>query len=137
MKADQAVVAEVVIELPEAQVLPQETMKPKAKAAPSAASTKDAVKKEKDLREKKPANRQAPKQKHGHQQVIREALTSFENEGNDYYQPTRRRRRKSKMTSDLSHGFERPTQFIAKEIAVPESIMVSDLAQKMSVKAMT
>jgi translation initiation factor IF-2 len=37
--------------------------------------------------------------------------------------------------NDQKHGFERPTEPVVKEVAIPESITVSDLAQKMSVKA--
>ncbi len=33
------------------------------------------------------------------------------------------------------HGFEKPVAPVVKEVAIPENIMVSDLAQKMSVKA--
>ncbi|MDT8398854.1 MAG: translation initiation factor IF-2 [Pseudomonadales bacterium] len=33
------------------------------------------------------------------------------------------------------HQFEKPTEFIAREITIPEAITVSDLAQKMSLKA--
>jgi translation initiation factor IF-2 len=36
--------------------------------------------------------------------------------------------------SDLQHGFERPTEIVAKTIQVPETMTVSDLAQSLSVK---
>ncbi len=36
---------------------------------------------------------------------------------------------------DSKHGFEKPVAPVVKEIAIPEHIIVSDLAQKMSVKA--
>ncbi len=89
-----------------------------------------------EKRDKKPSGRNISSRPKYAKQAIRQAFADFGNEdaGGDY-QAVRRRRRKSKQTSRLTHEFEKPTQFIAKEIAVPESIMVADLAQKMSVKA--
>ena len=50
-----------------------------------------------------------------------------------------RRRRKSKVqkstTTSIEHGFEKPTEPQIKEVMIPETITVADLAQKMSVKA--
>lgn len=36
---------------------------------------------------------------------------------------------------DNQHGFQKPTQPIVREVAIPESISVADLADKMSIKA--
>ncbi len=49
------------------------------------------------------------------------------------------RRRSSRKLSQgqKEHKFELPTEFIAKEIGVPEAISVTELAQKMSVKGAT
>ncbi|MFA6051619.1 MAG: translation initiation factor IF-2 [Methylobacter sp.] len=53
----------------------------------------------------------------------------------------RRGKKKGKKTeranikSDGKHQFEMPVEAIVKEVAIPENIIVSDLAQKMSVKA--
>ncbi len=52
-----------------------------------------------------------------------------------------RRKGKAKRTRGRTvvdggkHGFERPTAPVVREVAVPETITVADLAQKMSVKA--
>ena len=52
-----------------------------------------------------------------------------------------RRKKKAKPTRRVTiesageHGFERPTASVVHEVAVPESILVSELARKMSVKA--
>ena len=53
-----------------------------------------------------------------------------------------RRRRKppsssktNKATSSLEHSFSKPTAPVVREIIIPESITVADLAQKMSIKA--
>ncbi|MCI0667547.1 MAG: translation initiation factor IF-2 [Methylococcaceae bacterium] len=37
--------------------------------------------------------------------------------------------------SDRKHGFEKPTAPVVREVSIPESISVADLAQRMSVKA--
>ena len=52
-----------------------------------------------------------------------------------------RRKKKAKPTRRVTiesggeHGFERPTASHVDEVSVPESIIVSELARKMSVKA--
>jgi translation initiation factor IF-2 len=52
-----------------------------------------------------------------------------------------RRKKKAKPTRRVTiesggeHGFERPTASVVREVAVPENILVSELARKMSVKA--
>jgi translation initiation factor IF-2 len=48
-------------------------------------------------------------------------------------QPTRRR--PVSLSTDGQHGFERPTAPVVREVEVPESIAVSELAQRMAVKA--
>ncbi len=51
-----------------------------------------------------------------------------------------RRRKKAKAkpvvqpSTNKQHGFEKPTAPVVKEVDIPESITVSDLAQKMSIK---
>lgn len=42
---------------------------------------------------------------------------------------------RSAVVSDAKHGFEKPTAPIVREVKVPETITVSELAQRMSVKA--
>ncbi|PKM37691.1 MAG: translation initiation factor IF-2 [Gammaproteobacteria bacterium HGW-Gammaproteobacteria-10] len=42
---------------------------------------------------------------------------------------------KNAAQTDLKHQFEKPVAPVIKEVAIPEHIIVSDLAQKMSVKA--
>ncbi len=46
-----------------------------------------------------------------------------------------RRRGRKKLTQTKQHQFEMPTEFISREIEVPEAITVSDLAQRMSLKS--
>ncbi len=51
------------------------------------------------------------------------------------------RRRKKPSTrrvvapTTIKHGFERPTEPVVRDVAIPESLTVADLAQRMSVKA--
>lgn len=47
----------------------------------------------------------------------------------------RRMSRDAAAAADGQHGFQRPTAPVIKEVQVPESITVGDLAQRMSVKA--
>jgi translation initiation factor IF-2 len=54
--------------------------------------------------------------------------------------PGRRRKRAShrrpvSVSVDSQHGFERPTAPVVREVALPETITVAELAQKMAVKA--
>jgi len=44
------------------------------------------------------------------------------------------RRRPVSLSSDGQHGFEKPTAPVVRDIEIPESIAVSDLAQRMAVK---
>jgi translation initiation factor IF-2 len=44
------------------------------------------------------------------------------------------RRRSVSLGGDTQHGFERPTAPVVHEVEIPESISVSDLAQRMSIK---
>ncbi|MCS5707852.1 translation initiation factor IF-2 [Candidatus Berkiella cookevillensis] len=61
---------------------------------------------------------------------------SVANSEEDFRGSKRRKKDKSKKQDLLSkHGFEKPTQPVIKDVVIPETITVSDLAQKMAVKA--
>jgi len=45
------------------------------------------------------------------------------------------RRRPVHVTVDSQHGFERPTAPVIREVALPETITVGDLAQRMAIKS--
>ena len=49
----------------------------------------------------------------------------------------RKKKTKNRLTARpaAQHGFEKPTAPIVREVAIPETITVADLAQKMSIKA--
>ena len=57
--------------------------------------------------------------------------------GRDSRKPKKKGKKVERVTvkSDGKHQFEMPVEPIVKEVAIPEMIIVSDLAQKMSVKA--
>lgn len=67
----------------------------------------------------------------------------FEEEDSDYAglgaaAPQRRRRRKPKQKTTMAqaeHGFAMPTGPVVREVTIPETISVAELAQRMSVKA--
>jgi translation initiation factor IF-2 len=46
-----------------------------------------------------------------------------------------RGRSEQQFVVDAKHAFEMPTEFVSKEVKIPENIIVSELAQQMSVKA--
>jgi translation initiation factor IF-2 len=97
---------------------------------------------EKDLRLEESIKRNADKvrQQASHKQ---ETLHRKKQEEGSYAAAGRDRKPKKKgkktervsVKSDGKHQFEMPVEPIVKEVAIPEMIMVSDLAQKMSVKA--
>lgn len=45
------------------------------------------------------------------------------------------RRRPVSLSTEVQHGFEKPTAPVVREVEVPQSIAVSELAQRMAVKA--
>ncbi len=45
------------------------------------------------------------------------------------------KRQVASATADTQHGFVRPTEPVVREVVIPETITVADLAQRMSVKA--
>ena len=66
-----------------------------------------------------------------------------QNEGNTLHVATDKRRRRKKKQSrrrnvsvnvDSQHGFEQPLEPVVREVEIPESISVGDLAQQMAIK---
>ncbi|MCZ6585757.1 MAG: translation initiation factor IF-2 [Gammaproteobacteria bacterium] len=47
----------------------------------------------------------------------------------------RPRRRPVQVSVDSQHGFERPTEPVIREVEIPETITVNDLAQRMAIKS--
>ena len=67
----------------------------------------------------------------------RASTEDFVLQDGDYADGGRGRRggRKSRSRANKQHGFEKPTEFIAREITIGEANSVTELAQKMSVKS--
>lgn len=94
---------------------------------------KDAASKDDDKgafrkKDKAPARKQSKGRTSGDDFVL---------EDGEYADGPRGRRggRKSKSRANKQHGFEKPTEFISREITIGEANSVTELAQKMSVKS--
>ncbi len=97
-----------------------------AKAAPDAAKDKD--KKEKRRPGKERGREDHPSGKYGRQELhLAEAKAGRRKKG-------RQPRERGGVAVSGKHGFERPTAPIVREVTIPETITVAELAQKMSVK---
>ncbi|TNF33611.1 MAG: translation initiation factor IF-2 [Gammaproteobacteria bacterium] len=63
------------------------------------------------------------------------ALDDLESvEENLLHMPKARKKPKLALDAQKQHAFERPTEAIVREVTIPETISVSDLAQRMAVK---
>ncbi|HBW83221.1 MAG TPA: translation initiation factor IF-2 [Gammaproteobacteria bacterium] len=104
---------------------------PRRKKATDKEGEESDVKKKTHLRNKAKAPKRQAKMIHVNDDFVLEG-DDFEGMG------SRGRRggaRKSKSKLSSQHAFEKPTEFIAKEITIGETNSVTDLAQKMSVKS--
>lgn len=111
---------------------------PRRHAAPPRAeigkgAKKDAASKDDDKgafrkKDKAPARKQSKGRTSGDDFVL---------EDGEYADGPRGRRggRKSRSRGSKQHGFEKPTEFISREITIGEASSVTELAQKMSVKS--
>lgn len=122
----------------EPEVPPEEL---EAARAAKAAAAKRKHQKEQDEEEKKKKKSQHLRNKQKAQQgPKRQAKTLHANddfvlEGDDYDEMGGRGRRGGRKGKRHSqHGFEKPTEFISREIKIGETNPVSELAQKMSIK---
>jgi len=85
--------------------------------------------------DKKPVARRKhkPEKKRKEPAFKRKELHVKQRTGRTRNKPVVRERKKVETTTE--HGFTKPTEPVIREVPVPESITVGDLAQKMSVKA--
>ena len=120
---------------------PAEKPAAKKKAAHHAqpeAAKKDPAKEEaaeRERKKKKAKGREELKHKHHHRRLDVRSIKMDDDfvAEDDSSTTTSSRISRNRMRS--SHKFKAPTQPMIKEVAIPESITVSDLAQKMAVKA--
>lgn len=94
---------------------------------------KERVERERVEKERKAARKEPGRQK------VRDPVAALEEETSDeavITRPSVRRRKKpGKPQLQDKHGFQRPTAPVVREVEVPETISVGELASRMSVKA--
>ena len=105
------------------------------KAAQAAAEERARVEKaEQDARERRAKEKDKKKGKQPETKYGRKELHVAGNKSGRRRVKRPVRRRPVNISGDGQHGFEMPTAPVVREVAIPESIAVSELAQKMAVK---
>ncbi|MBA1148557.1 translation initiation factor IF-2 [Ectothiorhodospiraceae bacterium WFHF3C12] len=146
-QAEEAAEAEEPAQAEGAEVAPAEQATPETAEADAEAEAEEKRRKREEEKERKrveaeerrereaeqrAARKNAPKGKKGKKGQRSELHVSPDKAG--------RRGRKApapggKASQHLQHGFEKPTAPVVREVSIPESITVGDLAQRMSIKA--
>jgi translation initiation factor IF-2 len=118
----------------QAQQAQSEAREAAEKAAAAAADEKARLEKaEQDARERRQKEKvkgKQPETRYGRKELH---VAGDKSGRRKRKQPTRRR--PVSISTDGQHGFEKPTAPVIREVEVPESIAVSELAQRMAVKA--
>ncbi len=96
---------------------------------------KDAPREEDDAEKKKVASRKKEKESTSKKFTRVRSPDDFILDVEDDQGGAARRRGRKKLHQTKQHQFEKPTEFIAREIEIPEAITVGDLAQRMSLKS--
>ena len=105
------------------------------KAAQAAAEERARVEKaEQDARERRAKEKDKKKGKQPDTKYGRKELHVAGNKSGRRRVKRPVRRRPVSISGDGQHGFEKPTAPVVREIEIPESIAVSELAQKMAIK---
>ncbi len=127
---------------PEIEAAPEVIVAADTKAKPEkAAKTKEMNEKERRLEESIKRNAERVRQQAaGKKETLHR--NKFDDDGRSVNWDSRKPKKKSRSSatkapiqSESKHQFEMPVTPIIKEVTIPEVIIVSDLAQKMSVKA--
>jgi translation initiation factor IF-2 len=104
-------------------------------AAAAAAEERARVEKaEQDARERRAKEKEKKKGKAPETRYGRKELHVAGDKSGRRKRKTPMRRRPVSISRDGQHGFERPTAPVIREVEIPESISVSELAQRMAVK---
>ena len=112
-----------------------ETREEAEKAAAIAAEERARVEKaEQDARERRAKEKEKKKGKPAVTKYGRKELHVAGDKAGRRKRKTPVRRRPVNIASDGQHGFERPTAPVVREVEIPESIAVSELAQRVAVK---
>ena len=105
------------------------------KAAAIAAEERARVEKaDQDARERRAKEKDKKKGKSPETRYGRKELHVAGDKSGRRKRKTPTRRRPVNISTDGQHGFERPTAPVVREVEIPDSIAVSELAQKMAVK---
>src|SRR5210317_1015734 len=115
----------------------EDARKAAAKAVAAAAEEKTRLEKaEADARARRTKEKEKakPKAKRAETRYGRKELHVAGDKSGRRKRKTPMRRRPVSMGGDSQHGFERPTAPVVREIEIPESIAVSELAQRMAIK---
>ncbi|WP_440996936.1 translation initiation factor IF-2 [Arhodomonas sp. SL1] len=127
---------------PEAEVISEE----EAEAAEAESQAESEAQRRKEIEEEKERKRletEAKREREAEERAARKAAKGkgkARKKGAETRAPAGRGRKGGRRVGgaaaeQLQHGFERPTQPVVREVEIPESITVGDLAQRMSVKA--
>jgi translation initiation factor IF-2 len=104
-------------------------------AAAAAAEEKARLEKaEQDARARRTKEKAKSKPKSAETRYGRKELHVAGDKSGRRKRKTPTRRRPVALSGDAQHGFERPTAPVIHEVAIPESIAVSELAQRMAIK---
>ncbi|BAZ94136.1 translation initiation factor IF-2 [Thiohalobacter thiocyanaticus] len=115
------------------RIVEEQARQQAAEAKPGAAPEADKGKGKKQPKHKRHAEPAADEDRKQSRKYGREELhVSADKSGK---RRKKSRQRSVSLSSSDKHGFEKPTAPIVREVGIPESITVAELAQKMSVKA--
>ena len=104
-------------------------------AAAAAAEEKARLEKaEQDARARRTKEKTKAKPKASETRYGRKELHVAGDKSGRRKRKTPTRRRPVSISGDAQHGFERPTAPVIREVEIPESIAVSELAQRMAIK---
>lgn len=145
--AAETAVAEAVIE--EIPSIVEQTPVVEKVAAPAAYVEKEPAKEEAEKRRGKPEKekdhsqekRGATREAAGGKKVLKQPKLSKkirdiqEVEGDEVRHIRKKKKERFKEESPKKHGFEKPTAPVVREVIIPETIALNELAQRMSVKA--
>jgi translation initiation factor IF-2 len=119
----------------EQQKAEEEAREAAENAAQAAAEERARVEKaEQDARERRAKEKDKKKPKAAETRYGRKELHVAGDKSGRRKRKAPIRRRPVSLQSDGQHGFEKPTAPVVREVEIPESIAVSELAQKMAIK---
>jgi len=101
-------------------------------------TAKDKASKEKSVKEKSSKDKEPVRDGGDHRKTKygrKELHVASDNTGKNKRKQKRKVSRNSASSESTEHGFQKPVEPVVREVALPETITVAELAQKMTVKA--